>query len=127
MGGTRTMSWLARRWRDPRGWDRDAPLLQLIALALEEIMIPEEPGTNSCPDGWPTLRRSDTPDGLFASKNWSWERFSRLITVLTGLFLSAVFFVFSNVVGAQRYFPWMLLGVVCGLVLYELARFAVVH
>jgi hypothetical protein len=90
-------------------------------------MIPEESGKNRGMGGWATVQHSDTSDVAFAGGTWARERVSCLITVLTGLFWAAFFFVVSNLAGAQRSFPWMLLGVVCGLILCELARFAVVH
>jgi hypothetical protein len=90
-------------------------------------MIPDEPNTNHCAKAWAQCRDSEAPRDSFTRGNSMWKRFRRWMPLLGGLLLSAMFVELAVVLGAQRYLPSMLLGVLCGLVLVELARYLLVR
>jgi hypothetical protein len=90
-------------------------------------MLPDKPNTNHCADGWAQCRDPESPQASFTRGNSMRERFRRWMPLLGGLLLSAMFIEISIALGAQRYLPSMLLGLLCGLVLIELARYLLVR
>jgi hypothetical protein len=78
-----------------------------------------------------TRESAGTPDGPLISAvlrdEFTAKRYSPWVSLLTGLAVTTTVVGLSSVLGLQAHLPAVLLGIVCGLALYESIRLMVVR